>query len=83
MKPVVFYVGKAYFAPNNRALLVPVNHPNHLAGHVVSNGVEVITSQVIVWNHETGEIETRNTVYKPAPDILGKITATEQEIVAQ
>lgn len=63
-KPVVFYKGKAipYF---NRAILFPVNHPNHLEGHDVSNTHEVITSPVLNWSLTTGCIETANTIYTP------------------
>lgn len=63
-KPVVFYRGKA-IPFLDRALLYPVNHPNHLEGHEVTNRKQVITSRIINWSLTTGCIETANTIYTP------------------
>lgn len=63
-KPTVTYKGEAY-SFFGRALLHPVNHPNHLPGHEVSNTNEVTTSLVLSWDKPTGRIETKNTIYMP------------------
>jgi hypothetical protein len=63
-KPVVFYRGKA-LSFMGCVVLFPLNHPNHLEGHKVSNTREVHISSVISWDEETGTIETQNTIYKP------------------
>lgn len=63
-KPTVKYSGKATpFV--GCAVLRPVDHPNHLAGHDASNEHPVRTSRVISWDEETGRIETQNTIYVP------------------
>lgn len=64
MKPTVHYRGEAHFL-FGLAYLTPVDHPNHLVGHAVSNNVQVVTSRVIEHDAETGRIETRNTIYVP------------------
>lgn len=48
------------------AIVQPVDHPNHLEGHLVSNAKPVKTSAVISYDEKTGVFETRNTVYSPA-----------------
>jgi len=62
MKPIVHYCGNA-IAFYGRAILCPIDHPNHLDEHEVTNTKEVITSPVISWVN--GTIETQNTIYKP------------------
>ena len=63
-KPIVHYRGEAHFL-FGLAYLTPVDHPNHLVGHDVSNNVQVATSRVIEHDINTGRIETRNTIYIP------------------
>lgn len=46
----------------NKAVLTPIDHPD---SERVSNTMEVITSNVISWDEESGRIETMNTVYIP------------------
>lgn len=62
MKPIVHYVGPAV-RYGNSALLHPVDHPNHLDGHDVSNTTVARTSDVVSW--EGDRIETKNTIYMP------------------
>ena len=64
-KPIVHYRGEAqpYYA--NTAILVPLDHPNHKPGHSISNNHIARTSSIVNWNHETGRIETLNTIYVP------------------
>lgn len=61
-KPVVHYIGAAV-RHEGRAFLYPVDHPNHIEGHCVTNDRLVKTSKVVSWND--GRIETKNTVYVP------------------
>lgn len=63
-KPTVRYRGTA-LPFRDAALLSPVDHPNHIEGHAVSNSRDVRTSKVLVWDIATGRIETSNTVYLP------------------
>jgi hypothetical protein len=46
-----------------RALVIPMDHPDTIN---VTNGVHAFTSEVIAYNSETGEFETRNSRYLPA-----------------
>lgn len=62
-KPVVAYTEATVHA--TMCWLKPVDHPNHLPGHGVSNLRVVRTSTVLSWDHETGRIETKNTIYMP------------------
>ena len=64
-KPVVRYRGTATAAIGRSAFLHPIDHPNHLRGHDVSNTRVVRTSAVIDFDAETGRIETMNTIYLP------------------
>ena len=64
MKPTVHYKGSAVVI-GSRALLHPVDHPNHLPDHRVSNTHEVWTSTVLEHDEATGRIETKNTIYMP------------------
>lgn len=65
-KPIVHYRGEAVvFAIGGAAWLQPVDHPNHLEGHDVSNTKPVRTSAVLSHNPETGRIETKHTIYVP------------------
>lgn len=63
-KPIVHYQGPAV-AHGDRAFLLPVDHPNHLPDHSVSNTKPVTTSKVVSWDKATGVIETANTIYTP------------------
>lgn len=45
-----------------RALVVPMDHPDTVN---VPNGFHAYTSEVIVYNSETGEFETQNNRYVP------------------
>lgn len=65
-KPVVRYKAPGYVPKvGGSALVLPVDHPNHLPGHQISNTVPVRTSAVIAHDVETGVFETVNTIYKP------------------
>ena len=79
-KRTVQYVGKAFPIPvyegeklvGVRALVIPMDHD----GPNVLNDTEAVTSFVKDWNHETGRIETANSIYIPANDpneILGQV----------
>lgn len=69
-KPIVQYRREDGFFINvgKCAYVTPIDHPNHLEAHSVTNGREVRTSTVLSYNKETGEFETRNTKYVPAPE---------------
>ncbi len=47
------------------AFVHPVDHPNHIEGHNVSNTTYVLTSKVVGHDALTGEFETLNTRYAP------------------
>lgn len=64
-KPIVHYTTASAPAVGVSAYLIPVDHPNHIDGHDVSNERLVRTSRVESINEATGRIETRNTVYMP------------------
>ena len=64
-KPIVHYKSPAIKNGIDRALLYPVDHPNHLDGHNISNNKQVLTSKIISWDEITGRIETQNTIYIP------------------
>ena len=61
-KPTVHYRGEAVKVMG-RAMLYPVDHPNHLDGHDISNTDLVTTSAVLSWVGD--RIETKNTIYVP------------------
>lgn len=65
-KPVVHYrpFPKAKIHIGVPALVFPIDHKNHAPGQNVSNTCVARTSKVISVNHETGEFETLNTIYK-------------------
>lgn len=65
-KPVVHYkaVQSAVISMGFPALILPIDHTNHAPGQNVSNTCVARTSKVISVNHETGEFETLNTIYK-------------------
>lgn len=71
MKRTVNYIGKAHPIPHYengkliavQAVLIPLDHD----GPRVVNDTETITSPVVHWNHATGRIETRNSIYVPVP----------------
>lgn len=70
MKPTVFYKKHKYnFIPEKGpASVLPIDHPNHLPGHQVSNKDWVITSSVVqrIVDNETKKVigfETQNTIY--------------------
>lgn len=62
-KPVVAYTEAGLHG--TACWLMPVDHPNHLEGHSVSNTRVVRTSPVVASDLATGRIETQNTVYMP------------------
>jgi hypothetical protein len=62
-KPVVGYTEATVVGAI--CYLKPVDHPNHLEGHSVSNTRVVRTSPVVASDLATGRIETRNTIYMP------------------
>lgn len=69
-KPVVHYDNTKHsvIALGRSAVVLPVDHPNHLPDHQVSNTVHVLTSRVIKIHHD-GSFETENTIYKPKKGI--------------
>lgn len=62
-KPVVCYTEASLHG--TVCWLYPVDHPNHLEGHRVSNNHPARTSPVVASDLTTGRIETRNTIYMP------------------
>ena len=46
------------------AIIKPIDHPNHLVGHAVSNKNFVHTSRVITIQRDGKGFETMNTIYK-------------------
>ena len=67
-KKVVQYTGTAQeinYGNDIRAVLVPVNHTNHVEGQEAVNGTSNTTSKVIHWDKETGVIETTYSIYVP------------------
>lgn len=82
-KRTVRYVGKAVALPvyeqerliGVKALLVPMDHD----GPNVVNDMEAITSFVRDWNHDTGRIETDNSVYIPVTDPLELLNQYHEE----
>lgn len=68
-KPVVRYdrsPSMYWIQVGNSAYVTPLDHPNHLEGHHVTNGMQIRTSTVISYDKATGEFETLNTKYVPA-----------------
>lgn len=63
-KPIVRYSGQASVVAEH-AFLLPLDHPNHIEGHSVSNCRVVRTSRVLEHDPQTGRIETKNTIYMP------------------
>ena len=67
-KPVVKYKlveGAPEIKVGHQALIHPLNHPNHLDGHYVSNESPVWTSRVqSILSELAGRFETRNTIYE-------------------
>lgn len=66
MKPIVHYNNLllSVIALGRGAVVAPVDHPNHLPDHNVSNTKHVLTSRVVKVYHD-GSFETENTIYKP------------------
>jgi hypothetical protein len=62
---VVRYTKVLYLEVGRPAILIPVDHPSPY----VVNGRPCTTSFVQGANSDNGEIETKNTVYKPAPQL--------------
>ena len=71
MKPVVYYDTNypAHIKEGSAAYIKPINHPNHLPGHCVSNTSMVHTSTVLSVDAD-GNFETKNTRYVPKNPIL-------------
>jgi hypothetical protein len=63
MKPCVHYDLLMRCEAGQRALVRPLNHPQAS----VSNRSVVLTSIVLAYDPDTGEFETENTCYRPAP----------------
>lgn len=65
-KPIVHYkTVREGVKVGSSAILTPVDHPNHLPEHSVSNKGAVFTSLVQAYDPSTGRIETENTIYVP------------------
>lgn len=68
-KPVVHYdrsPSMYWIQVGFSAHVTPLDHPNHLEGHRVTNGLPIRTSTVLSYDEETGEFETQNTKYVPS-----------------
>lgn len=66
-KPVVLYKpSEIPIRKGASAFVYPVNHPNHLEGHLVSNTKLAKTSTVIDYDPCKGSFETLNTRYELA-----------------
>jgi hypothetical protein len=65
MKPTVRYMMEkhGYIRVGHSAIVTPLDHPNHLPGHFVSNLESVHTSTVLKYDKDTGRFETKNTIY--------------------
>lgn len=65
MKPIVQYIGNAIPTEDDRAWLIPMDHPN-----AALNDRIICTSRVLHWRN-FGVLETLNTVYTPVklPDM--------------
>jgi len=63
-KPTVFYDSTKYnwIKVGHGAIVCPINHPD--TEHV-SNQSFARTTEVLTYSPETGEFETKNTLYKP------------------
>jgi hypothetical protein len=64
-KPTVLYKDLVSAEVGYRAILYPINHPNHLNGHQVTNLKYVLTSVVKEYDPVSGRIETENSIYFP------------------
>ena len=78
-KPIVHYNGNMPSASANynadyskpetvigySACLFPLDHPNHLDGHHITNQNLVTTSPIVAYDPSTGTWETKNTIYVP------------------
>jgi hypothetical protein len=64
MKPCVHYDLLVRCEAGQRALVRPLNHPQEAS---VSNRSVALTSIVLAYDPDTGEFETENTRYRPAP----------------
>lgn len=66
MKPIVHYNNEllSIIALGCGAVVMPVDHPNHLPDHRVTNTTHVLTSCVLKLHYD-GSFETENTIYKP------------------
>jgi hypothetical protein len=78
MKPCVNYSTLIHCEAGQRALVVPLDHPEAVR---VSNRRPVLTSVVLAYDPETGEFETENTRYRPAPPEHVKRLAELTELV--
>lgn len=76
-KKVVQYVVTpyTYIVVGESAVVVPVDHPDTEA---VVNGMTALTSEVVSYNTDTGEFETKNTRY-----VVAKPVAKQKETVVQ
>lgn len=61
-KQVVKYSSLLFCQVGTGAMVVPVNHPDT---YRVSNGFTAYTSEVLSYNSDTGEFETKNSRYVP------------------
>lgn len=64
MKPCVHYDLLVRCEAGERALVRPLDHPQRA---LVSNKSVALTSTVLSYDPQTGEFETENTRYRPAP----------------
>lgn len=66
MKPTVHYNNAVFssIALGQGALVLPIDHRNHIKGQDVSNTTHVLTSRVLKIFPD-GSFETLNTFYKP------------------
>lgn len=63
-KPVVTYkvTPHTQIVVGERAFVIPTNHPDEVN---VENGRHAFTTEVVSYNTDTGEFETKNSRYVP------------------
>jgi hypothetical protein len=61
-----------YIQVGESAVVIPVDHPDT---ELVTNGQAALTSEVLSYDTETGEFETKNTLYK----VVAEETQPSQE----
>lgn len=73
-KPIVHYKSLVHCQVGTAAVVHPVDHP----GPDVSNTKLARTSAVLRYDEDTGEFETRNTIYRRLPK-MPRLAVTQDE----